>query len=88
MHHVLIRDEDDPTLYRRITEADRERLKVCFDGDLYRIVNDSEMLICLGSEEERLCNFDQPHDHPVLPIMGGDPDLRRMDNARRVVVAE
>jgi hypothetical protein len=64
MHHVLIRDEDDPTLYRRITEADRQRLEVCFDGDLYRLVSDKEMRICQpGPEGETLCNHDQPHEH-------------------------
>lgn len=63
MHHVLIRDEADATLYRRITEEDRARLVVCLDGDLYRVVSDPEPYVCMLHNEERLCNFPQPHEH-------------------------
>ena len=63
MHHVLIRDEADDSLFRRITPEDRERLVVCRDGDLYRVVDDPEPNVCLFHDDERLCNFPQPHEH-------------------------
>ena len=61
MHHVLIRD-DELGQYRRITEDDRERLVVCPDGDLYRVVNDPETEICMEWDGERLCDFPVPHE--------------------------
>jgi hypothetical protein len=68
-HHVLIRDEAEPTLYRRIEPEDKSRLEVCFDGDLYRLGRDPDPRICLpGPEGERLCDFDQPHDHSAVMV--------------------
>jgi hypothetical protein len=32
------------------------------DGDLYRVINDPDD-VCVVIDEERLCSFDQPHDH-------------------------
>ena len=60
MHHVLIRD-DSLGQYRRIRPDDN--LEVCFDGDLYRVVNDPSPYVCLLNGEERLCNFPEPHEH-------------------------
>jgi hypothetical protein len=60
MHHVLIRDEDDPTLYRRPLISDKERM--VRDSDLYRVVSDKERRFCHPGPET-LCNYDQPHEH-------------------------
>ena len=66
MHnHVLIRD-DALGQYRRITEADRDRLEVCPDGDLYRVVRLPEPMtsVCrLDTDGWRLCDFSIPHEH-------------------------
>lgn len=62
MHHVLIRD-DELGQYRRITEDDKDRLVVCEDGDLYRVVSDPSPYVCLLDGDERLCNFPIPHEH-------------------------
>ena len=63
MHHVLIRD-DSLGQYRRIRPEDKDRLVVCPDGDLYRVVSDPSPYVCLlNADEERLCNFPEPHEH-------------------------
>lgn len=75
MHHVLIRD-DELGQYRRIVPEDRERLVVCPDGDLYRVVNDPSPAICLVVDGERLCDFPVPHRHPVTPVYQGSDEER------------
>jgi hypothetical protein len=83
MHHVLIRD-DELAQYRRITEEDKDRLVVCPDGDLYRVVDDAAPMVCLLNDDgERLCDFSVPHDH-YLPVMAGDADDRRITPRRDV----
>ena len=62
MYHVLIRD-DDLAQYRRIVPEDKDRLVVCADGDLYRVVSDPNRYICLLDAGERLCDFPVPHEH-------------------------
>lgn len=62
MYHVLIRD-DDLGQYRGIVEEDRERLVMCPDGDLYRVVRDPNPNVCLLADGERLCDFPVPHEH-------------------------
>ena len=60
MNHILIRD-DTLGQYRRI--APNDKLEVCFDGDLYRVVNDPSPYVCLVNGDERLCDFPVPHEH-------------------------
>ena len=62
MHHVLIRD-DELGQYRRIVPEDKDRLVVCPDGDLYRVVSDPGQYVCLFRDGERLCDFPVPHEH-------------------------
>lgn len=61
-HHVLIRD-DDLGQYRKITADDKDRLEVCADGDLYRLVRDPAPNVCLLVHGERLCDYPVPHEH-------------------------
>ena len=81
MHHVLIRD-DELAQYRRITPEDKDRLVVCPDGDLYRVVNDPATFVCLvNADGERLCDFPIPHDHPPRPVYEGSDEARLHRNA-------
>ena len=64
-HHTLIRD-DELGQYRAILEEDRDRLVVCPDGDLYRVVSllqPVEHVCRLDTDGWRLCDFPIPHEH-------------------------